>query len=271
MRFIKFILLFLVMGLVVGENYITMTYPETREIHEGDIINVGVLGPGQTIPVRFSATTTRGGRFGDGGRWDQIVILSAPRGWKGFDSKLYEDPLQINVKADPMAAEGDYSVRVMAVDDGNADRMGNLTFTLVFTVKHDIYDFSVEPEHVSVGAYQPARFRITIFNKGNAPDMFVISSEGLEDWVFQKTVYVPERDYRTVVYEVVGKEEEDYPITIKIRSMNSPLIHDSKNVSVSVRSDLKSDYHAVNNGLLLFPTTESPIYAFIGILSNLLR
>jgi hypothetical protein len=36
-----------------------------------------------------------------------------------------------------------------------------------------------------------------------------------------------------------------------------------------VQPDLLSDYKAVNNGALFFPIIEAPVYALIGLLSNL--
>ncbi|MCD6279780.1 hypothetical protein J7J26_03355 [Candidatus Micrarchaeota archaeon] len=255
----------------VGQHpHIKIINPIINELSDGSTVYVGTIGPGQTIPVLFDAITETGGKFGTGGRWDKIKITSVPDGWRGFDSKLHENPLQISVKANPYAEPGNYTVRVRVIDENNADLMGNITLTLIFTVNHNIYSYSVEPDVANVGTYQPVRFNIHIYNKGNAPDMFTISTEGLTSWKFRKTVYVPAKDDKKIVYEVVGTEEETCPITINIKSESSPLIHSSKNVTVNIRSDIKSDYKSVVNGMLIFPVTESTLYAFIGLLSNIL-
>jgi len=251
-----------------AQPYINIADPTIQTLHNGDTVYVGVIGPGQTIPVRFDAITTSGGKFGVGGRWDYIEVTAVPQGWKGFNSQLHENPLQINVKADPLAPEGNYSVIATVVDENNGDLMGNLTLNLVFTVSHEVYSYTVYPEHITVGAYQPARFHININNMGNAPDTFVISTEGINTWTFKKTVYVPPKDSREVIYEVVGNDEETYSLTILIKSESTPLLQGSKNVTVDVKSDLRADYKSIVNGMLIFPITESTLYAFLGLLSN---
>jgi hypothetical protein len=66
----------------------------------------------------------------------------------------------------------------------------------------------------------------------------------------------------------VGAEEETYRATINVQSLASSRIADEKNVTLFIQSDLLGDYKATNNGVLVFPIFEAPIYAMAGLLSN---
>jgi len=70
-------------------------------------------------------------------------------------------------------------------------------------------------------------------------------------------------------YEIAANEEETIQPTISLVSHASRLIHDEKNVTVVVRSDLIGDYKATNSGVPVFPIFETLTYSLAGLLSNL--
>jgi hypothetical protein len=120
-----------------------------------------------------------------------------------------------------------------------------------------------------VGIGQPARFEIVVNNKGNAGDTFRISSKGVHKWDFTKLVYIPPQSSKVISYEVAAFEEESYSSLITVESSSSGRVSASEPIILHVRPDLLSDYKAVNNGALFFPIIEAPVYALIGLLSNL--
>jgi hypothetical protein len=177
-----------------------------------------------------------------------------------FESKYF--PLQ--------AKEGDYYVSIKTVDELGQEEIGDeVEFTLLVHVRHDVLDMTVEPQTLKAGAGQPARFEITLFNKGSAKDVFSVNARGVKDWELEKKIYLPPASSKTFVYEVMGNDESSYHVTFTAESDSSSLINDSSRVELEVRTDLFSDYKATSQGVLLFPILQIPIYAVAGIISLL--
>lgn len=249
---------------------ITLVSPVTAGVDEEDVIDLGTIGPGQTVSILVDPIVTTGGVHGIGGTYDQAVAEDLPPGWKSTDSKLYQNPLQVTITADPDAPEGDYTAKIKVIDEFNGEELGNVTFTVKIRVTWDVMDFDVSPGHRTVGPGQPAKFSITILNKASTSDVFEVSAEGPKKWEFRKQVFVSPKSTKTITYEIVGTEEEDYEATIKVVSLASSNIADEKNVTLSVQSNLFGDYSATNNGAVIFPIFELPIYALAGLISNFL-
>lgn len=243
--------------------------PVDKEINEGDVVHIGSIGPGQTIEVLVEETVRTGGRFGEGGVFDSAVVEKLPLGWSSVPSKLYDRPLRVAITADPEAAEGGYLAKIKLIDENNVDGLEEKSFFVKLNVTYDVMDAEVTPLYVKTGPGQPARFEITINNKGSTGDVFVITSEGQKRWEFKRSVFVPAKSSKTISYQIVGNEEEVYRNRILVQSAASPLIHYEKNITVVIESGIISDMKATNNGVLLFPVFESLVYSFFGIISNL--
>ena len=248
---------------------ITVISPVTQDVSEGDIIDLGTIGPGQTVSILVDPIVTTGGIYDIGGTYDMAVAHDLPRGWIAEGSKLYQNPLQVPITADPNTSEGNYSAKVTVIDEYNGEELGNVTFTVKVRITWDVMDFDVSPTYRSVGPGQPARFSITIINKGSTSDVFEVSAIGPKKWEFKKPVFVPAMSTKTASYEIVGYEEETYRTTIKVVSLASSNIAGEKNVTIFVHSNLLGDFKATNNGVIIFPIFEMPIYALAGLISNL--
>jgi len=240
-----------------------------KDITDDSVLDIGTIGPGQTISVAIHPKVYDGGKFGTGGRYDFATVEGLPFGWKGKNSKIYGDPLQVEITADKNAAEGEYSAKITAHDENNGEMLGTVAFTVKVKIVHDVLDTSVSPSSITVGPGQPARFAITVTNKGTASDVFIVSATGVERWIFEKPVYVPAMSSRTVVYEITENEEERYFPDIKIVSASSEIIQEDHKVVFSVQPNLLSDFKAANHGIFIFPIFEAPIYALAGLISNL--
>ncbi|MBU0532494.1 hypothetical protein KKB44_03300 [Candidatus Micrarchaeota archaeon] len=247
---------------------IAIVSPVNADVDESDIIDLGIIGPGQTIYVQIDPIVSSGGTHGIGGTYDMAVAENLPEGWESSESKLYQNPLQVTITADPDTPEGNYSVRINVIDEFNGENLGNVSFILRVQVTWDVLDFEVTPISQTVGPGQPAVFDITIKNKASTSDAFQVSAEGARRWEFTKPVFVPAKSSRTISYEIVGTEEENYAATIKIVSLASSNIADEENVTLSIESNLLGDYKATNNGAIVFPIFELPIYSLAGLLSN---
>jgi hypothetical protein len=245
--------------------------PVSTEIGQGSQISIGDVGPGQTFAVVVDPKTSTGGKYGIGGAYDRMSATNLPSGWTSTPSKLYSNPLQTDITVAKDAPDGEYDVELTLWDEAGQEGLGDdVVYAVKVTVKRDVMGMQVEPSSVSVGAGQPARYSITILNKGIANDVFSVGSSGVRDWEFRKSVYVPSGKSKTLNYEVVGNDESDYKVKLFAKSASSDAIADERDVTLRVNTDLFSDYRAVNRGVLLFPLTSAPVYFIVGLLSNLL-
>lgn len=254
--------------LVSLSSAIDLDSPQIKGVESGDVIDLGTIGPGQTVQILIDREVETGGIHGEGGFYDLAVAEELPRGWTSKESELYASPLQVTITADPDAPEGNYTMRVKVIDENDGEKLGNVSFTVKIQITYDVMDFDVSPTYINVGPGQPARFNIQITNKGSTSDVFQVSATGAKRWEFVRPVFVPAKTTRTIPYEIVGAEEETYRATINVQSLASSRIADEKNVTLFIQSDLLGDYKATNNGVLVFPIFEAPIYAMAGLLSN---
>jgi hypothetical protein len=246
-----------------------MVEPVLTDISEGETIDMGTMGPGQTMEIQLHPKVYEGGIHGIGGNYDRAYVSDPPQGWTSTPSKLYGDPLQVKITADPYTEEGIYTIPITVEDEGNGEQLGTITFYLRVKISEDVMDISVYPKEKSAGIAQPARFQITINNRGNAGDTFKVNAEGVSKWEFTKLLYIPPKSSKTITYEVAGFEEETYSTLITVESSASSRVSAFQAITLYVYPDLLSDYKAVNNGAMLFPIIEAPIYAFMGLFSNL--
>ncbi len=246
-----------------------MLEPLTQEIHNGDRISLGKMGPGQTMPITIHNEVYTGGIHGIGGNYDLATVDYVPDGWAYSNSMLYGRPLQVTITSSRDAPEGKYSIPITVRDERDEEQLGNVSFIAEIEISNDVMDMGVSPASRKVGLGQPAVFEVAIKNKGSAGDLFIVSSSGVPKWSFTKTIYVAGGSSKTVLYEVAGFEEEEYQAKILVQSANAPVVRKESGISVRAVPDVLSDYKATINGALLFPIFEAPVYALAGIISNL--
>lgn len=177
--------------------------------------------------------------------------------------------MQVTISANPNAKEGDYSALIKIEDEQDGEKLGLITLNATVKITYDVMDFEVEPKKIEVGPGQPAKFKITLENKGSTGDVFEVSSQGPKRWEFRKQVYVPANSKVEVNYEIIGDEEEEFETKINVTSVASNLISDQKSVQIKIKSNLIGDMKATNQGAMIFPLFEGIIYTFAGLVSNL--
>ncbi len=246
---------------------IEMLSPSQTQINNGDEVFLAKIGPGQTFYVEVNPWVYEGEEYK--GHYDLMEVSEIPQGWKSTSSKLYEDPMQITITSFDNEKEGTYYVKIKVIDEDNAESIGTVEFIGKIEILHDIMDVSIEPKKISAGAGQPARFYITVVNKGGASDVFEVRTEDTPRWNFIKTIYVPEFSSKTIVYEIVENEQEKITPTIVVESQSSSLIIKKQKLELDVSTNLFNDFKAVNHGTIIFPILQEPIFAMMGLLSNL--
>ena len=264
------IALFLMFIPMVSAVPVQLVAPFQQTIDTGDEVFIGTIGPGQTLEVRINPLVTEGGIFGQGGAYESAEVTAKPAGWSATGSELYQKSLQVKITADKDAPAGKYRANVTVIDENNGEELGNVTFTVMMNITWDVLDVNITPVSIVTGPGQPARFTITVQNKGSASDTFTVSSHGTKKWSFEKPIYVPANSSRAIVYEMTGFEEEYYQPTIRVVSDSSPNIYKEKNVTLTIQSGLIGDYKSTSNGVLIFPVYEAPVYSLAGIIGALL-
>lgn len=251
--------------------YDVMVYePVAKAVGNGGTVELGTVGPGQSVSLVVEPNVREGGTHGVGGRWDQVVFTSLPDGWKGEPSLVYGNPMKAIVKVAPDAGDGEYRIGVKVIDEPPGEGLGDVEFDAVVRVSREVLKTEVWPTQASAGAGQPAGYYVKIKNEGVASDVFKISSEGVPLWHYEKTVFVPRNSERVIKYEIVGEEENEYSAKIIVESVSSARMREETAVSMSVNSNLFSDYLAAGHGLLIFPVIEQPVYGLLGFIANLL-
>lgn len=245
--------------------------PYAKTLQGGEMIDLGTIGPGQTVAIEVNPVVSTSGIHGIGGQYDLAWVERLPEGWKSWQSKIYDKPLQVVVTAAPQAAPGDYIIPFVVGDEGDGEKLGNVTFRGKVRISHDIMDSSVTPESIAIGTGQPARYYVTISNKGSSGDVFEVRARGVKRWDYSKRTYVPARSSKMIFYEIVSNEEEYYEPTLEVVSASSNITREEHKVKLQVTSNLISDYRAMPNGMLIFPIFESAIYGLGGLIGGLFR
>ncbi len=260
----------LVSALDVSPGELLVLSPVSRLVTSSENVSLGTIGPGQTLELVADPFVNKGGKFDDGGRWDQLLVLKVPEGWSSEDSQQYDDPLQAKITVPANETDGLYEISAMAVDEGGKEQIGdNVSFSVLVNVTREVMSMGVSPKKAEVGAGQPASFKVTITNTGAASDAFEITSSGVPVWKYKKKVFVAAHSQKVFSYEIVSGEEKELEATIKVVSTSSQLIRKEEKVRLSVRTTLLSDFKAAGHGSLTFPVLEGPIYSLVGFLANL--
>ena len=199
-----------------------------------------------------------------------LKVEGLPQGWKGEDSKLYEEDMKAFVTLPEDAKNGVQTFLLKAMDE--YDGLSTLTLKATVKVSADLLDVSIENPKITAGVNQPGVYYIKLKNKSSASDVFEISAKGLpSQWKYTKRVFVRHNSEEVVPYEVVGTEQGDYKIEIKVESLSSKLITTTKKTELSTRSGIKLDTEAASHGVLLFPTVEQTVYSLLSLLSFLVK
>lgn len=263
-------LVFLIFLICVSLSYsIKMIEPFEKEVSNGEEIYLGEIGPGQTIAVSFIGRVKEGGIFNQGGAYEIATVQNLPKGWSFKESDWIGNPLQIKITANKYAQEGFYTFYIKILDS-QPEGLENITLKATLKVTYDILDVSIDANRKEVSALQPARFYLTITNKANTGDVFLISSKNVGNWKFVREIYIPPKSSKVIQYEIFSEEEETFYPQIYIESLSSPLINTTLQTEVIVNPSPLADIKAINNGVVIFPNMLTLIYSFIGLISNLL-
>ncbi|MGB9634936.1 MAG: hypothetical protein ACP5H8_03155 [Candidatus Micrarchaeia archaeon] len=254
----------------VGPGEVSVIEPEEKIVKNGDSINAGFIGPGQTLSITVSSKVDTGGKYGQGGNWDNLKVEDMPDGWISTYSE-YGPQLKINVRAPPDAREGTYRLELSVNDEMDREKIGEkVTFYVNVDVREDAVDLYVFPETQVVQVGSPGRYSVRVTNPSTASDMFILRGKGIAGWNFEKEVFVPGKSSTTAYYEIVNTDEETIPVKIEVISKSSDRIRDEANIVLITKSDPYYDIQSIRNGLLLYPPAEFLVYSVLYLIAALI-
>ena len=254
--------------------YAEVLEPIERNVTDGENVYLGKIGPGQTLYITVYGKARTGGKFGKGGTWQILRVVSVPEGWEGYNSKEMATYMQATIKPAKNARDGRYTITMrLEEDETKQQELGSVTFFVTVDVDKNVILYNVLDKEIEVGVGQPARVRITITNTGKASDVVEISSEGLlmPEYLQKKYVYVPAGKEISTYYEFISDEEKRYEPKLKIISKSSDLISHEEILNITVKSNLIGDIKATKNGILLFPSILDTFYSLIAIIGKLVQ
>ena len=241
--------------------------PVVATVADGGSINLGKIGPGQTIDIVVNGVVPL--PKGSEGRWQILRVVDVPQGWEGFDSKELGVKMQAGVKAADDAKDGEYRITFRLDEDSKHQQgLGSVTFQVIVTVSKNVLAVSLPKQSIETGVGQPARYSIVLKSTSVASDVFEIYAEDVPVWSYKKAVHVPAGTTVNTFYEIVANEEKEYNPTIIIRSQSSGVINSSQKVTMVVKTDVIGDIKATRNGVLIFPMVLEPLYSLLGIIGS---
>ncbi|MFN3909698.1 MAG: hypothetical protein ACK4J0_00495 [Candidatus Anstonellaceae archaeon] len=266
---ISLLFFFNCLNLFFAASTIKLIEPQQPEVKEYELVDYGTIGPGNTFLVKIDPIV-RNSKGDFLGQWDWAEITKLPEGWKADKSKIYGNPLVMEIIAPRDAEDGVYELEIKLVDEKGQEKIGEeFVFGLQVKVDRKILETKITQESKIFGANQPAKFYIEIKNLGNAKDVFILNIKGVKEWEVEKYIYIPPKESKNIVYEINSQTPGTYELKIEVKSTSSDRIFERKKIDFLVKTDVLSEYKAVNYGVILFPLTQLPMYAIAGLIGLL--
>jgi len=269
---VLFILILPLLSAADVRPHVLAVQPVQEQLLEGDVLDLGVVGPGQKIEIEISRNSNVFDFRNVEEVWDRLTVedASLPDFWRSEYSLRYEANPKAFVIVDSDAPDGEYTFSLRAERDYNTAARHPVTFLAKVKVSREVLGLTVLSEFVRGGVEQPSEFRIKLVNKGSANDAFELEVvSGLpNDWKFKKQVFVPHNDERIVLYEVVAREQVDAQVEFKATSLSSTTIYATDSGGLQTRSSILQDMKSVGNGVILFPNIEQAVYYLMGFVAN---
>ncbi|MFH1750295.1 MAG: hypothetical protein ABH863_01300 [Candidatus Micrarchaeota archaeon] len=274
-----FVLIFAIAAIFVSpamaadiSGHVQSVQPVQKLISGGDMLDLGIVGPGQKIEIEIARTSGINDFRNVEEVWDRLKIDDAtlPLFWRSEYSLRYEANPKAFVIVDKGAPDGEYSFSLHTERDYGTASQYPVRFNAKVRISRDVFSLKVLSKFVQGGVEQPSEFTLELANKGSANDAFELEVvSGLPNaWKFKKQVFIPHGESRIVTYEVVSKEQVDAEVEFHATSLSSDTIYGTDTASLQTRSSVLQDMRSVGNGVILFPNIEQVVYYLMGFIAN---
>jgi len=245
--------------------------PIDQTVQNGGTADLGIIGPGQTVELTIGtdagvASALERDKNAD---WDYFEVIGdlLPIGWSKKDAKIYDNPLTAFVTAAKDAKDGEYYFNVRVRDD--YEEVSPLVFRVKVRISRDVLSLSSSPLEQYAGVGTPAVYRLELWNRGSASDVFLVTVSGLPAaWDYSQKVYVPHEGRSSFFFEAGASEPGGYDLEFKAVSLSSDAISATDKSRLVAEATLIQDLKAAANGVLLFPSAQQAVVAILGYLAN---
>ncbi|MEK6923933.1 MAG: hypothetical protein AABW54_01695 [Candidatus Micrarchaeota archaeon] len=276
MRLFVAALAFALAAALAGAAVVDVVSPARATAGHGKVIDLGTVGPGQTVEIAIAndtheITMSNSTSSLSNADWDGLRVLrhELPEGWMGEDSRKYENPLKAHVIISKQAADGDYVVGLVALDE--YEEVAPVEFKARVTVSRNVFMMGVVREPVKAEPREQVSYVLELENTGSASDAFTVSMSGLtRELDASKNVFVPHNSKALVEFSFPAPEVGDYAPVFEARSQSSVELKAAASARLFVGTSFVSDAKAAARGVLLFPTPQGIAYALAALLAALL-
>ncbi|MFA6329609.1 MAG: hypothetical protein WCX64_02900 [Candidatus Micrarchaeia archaeon] len=251
--------------------YVQITAPVAATAYDGTVIDFGTVGPGQSLEISASEPTGEPA-YGNPSViavWDQLNFVpdSIPKGWTYENGKTYERNFHAFLIVSPQAADGDYTFRMMPVDE--YEGVASITLTGKVRVSRGVFGLTASPSQETVAVGTPALYTLTLENKAMATDTYNVTVSGFPGAAkYSKKVTVIRQSKAATPFEVVSNEQATHQVTFTAVSLSSSRINASATASVTSKASLFEDVQSAGYGLLLFSNSQQAVVGFLAFAAN---
>ncbi len=249
-------------------SYVKVVEPYTAVMHQNGSIYLGNIGPGQSFYIVISPNTTSSSGKLVGLGWNKLVVTGL-NGWVVENSSLYSSAPSVQITPPSYTSFGVYNFNVTAINIGNYSKIGNLTFKAYINVTSKVFSFNASPSIANSGIGVPAYINVEINNTGVSDNPFVISVSGLPGLNESDIVIAQHGTSKSFMFPIYGYTPGTWHASLRISSLTSPSIYETKNITLIVKSSMENELLALGKGTLIYPVFYAPAYAvqyFIGLL-----
>jgi len=248
---------------------VIITQPVAKEVFEEQVIDLGLVGPGQKLEIEISRKAGDVDHRGSEYLWDQLAVNkeSLPINWEKLDSLYYEKQMKAFVVVAKDTSDGEYDFTLTTSRDyGGVDP---ITFKAKVKVSKEVLKVVPVDNSITAGVNQPADFQFIVRNTGSASDIFEIRvNSGLpKAWVFRKTIFVPHNSEKILNYQIVTTDQGKFLVNFKIVSLSSDRIAVDTIGILEAKPSLIEDAKAASRGVILFPTIIQVVYNIVGFIA----
>lgn len=267
----RFMLLVALFAPLASAAHIEITAPVSATAYDNNIVDFGVVGPGQSLEISASEPTNEPA-YGNPGViavWDQLNFVpdSIPKGWTFENGKTYERNFHAFLIVSPQAADGDYSFQMRPVDE--YEGVASITFAGKVRVNRNVFGLKASPSQATVAVGTPALYTLELENKAMATDTYNVTVTGFPGAVkYSKKVTVVRQSKTTTPFEVLANEQSTYPVTFTAVSLSSNRISASATASITTKASLFEDVQSAGYGLLLFSNSQQAVVGFLAFAAN---
>ncbi|MFH0714749.1 MAG: hypothetical protein V1847_03280 [Candidatus Diapherotrites archaeon] len=240
---------------------IQLIYPVEQTVESGQVIDLNVMQPGETLKLIFNANIVT--QKAD--RWSSIEISNLPEQWRGeIVSQQNPNTLVVDIFVPSNAQPSTYSFNVILKDE--AQNVSE-TVEVIVGIRSNLLSFSIDNAQPKTIAGETVIVKLTANNDSVAAHPIRIDSTLPAPWMRGMEISLEPKSFQTIELNIVPQASGKKNFQISILDGNSRQILKSFDMQLEATPTLKSKYEASLYGFPFFSPGLLPYYlinAFFG-------